>query len=302
MWGCLFTCLTTRAVHLELAYGLDTDSFLCALDNFKACRGTPKIIYSDNGTNFVGAKRELAECLQRLDQSKIQGNLTLQEIEWKFNPPAAPHFGGSWERLFQSAKRALESVMHHQSFTDQSLSTALKQVEHLLNSRPLTYVSVDPTAPEPLTPHHLLLGRANPNIPPEIFEPRDLNRKQRWRVVQAVAEQFWCRWMTEYLPGITERRKWTEENRNLSVGDIVLVIDSATPRGQWPLGLVKEVIAGVDGIVRSAVVRVRGTYLHRPAVKLCVLEPCNDEVAPGAASRRAGDVQDREQASRAVGE
>ncbi len=108
---------------------------------------------------------------------------------------------------------------------------ALKQVKHLINSRPLTYVSVDPSAPEPLTPYHLLLGRANPSIPPDVFSSADLSCRRRWRVAHAIADQFWRRWMTKYMPSLTERRKWLKEERNLRVGDIVLVIDDKTPRG-----------------------------------------------------------------------
>jgi hypothetical protein len=290
-WGCLFTCLTTRAIHLEMAYALDADAFICAYENFRVARGTPKIIYADNGTNFVGGKNELAEALERLNQSQIYNHLALEGVEWRFNPPAAPPFGGSWERLVGSAKRALERVLHLQSFTDQTLTSALKQVEHLINSRPLTYVSVDPSAPEPLTPYHLLLGRANPSIPPDVFSTADLSCRKRWRIAHAIADQFWRRWMAEYMPDLIERRKWLKRERNLRIGDIVLVIDEKTPRGLWPLGLVTEVFTGADGVVRSASVRHNGTELHRPAVKLCLLEPEPEkEEDASAAGRRAGDV------------
>ena len=291
-WVCLFTCMTTRAVHLEMAYGLDTDSFLVALGNFKAARGTPLIIHSDNGTNFKGAKRELAEGLANLDQSKIYAHLATIGIEWRFNPPAAPHFGGSWERLVQAAKRALEGVMHLRHFTDQTLSGSLKQVEHLLNSRPLTYVSVDPAAPEPLTPFHLLLGRANPNIPPDAFSPDDLSHRKRWRIIQAFADHYWRRWMSEYLPSLIERRKWLSKSRNLRVGDIVLIVDENTPRGQWPLGLVERVYEGPDKVVRSADVRFKDTVLHRPVIKLCLLEAETEEDETMDASAAPPDAVD----------
>jgi len=162
-WGCLFRCLTTGACHLEMAYALDADAYLCCHGNFKAARGTPKVMRSDRGTNFIGANRELMEAIERLDNEKIRGRLAEDGTEWFVNPPATPHQGGIWERPIQTAKRALAKVLHGQEFTDQSLSCALKQVEFLLNSRPLTYINTDPTAPEPLTPFHLLLGRANPH-------------------------------------------------------------------------------------------------------------------------------------------
>ena len=107
-WGCLFRCMATGTIHLEMVYALDADTFLCAYGNFKPTRGTPKVMLSDNGTNFKGAPRELAEALERLDSTKIHNRLAREGTEWIFNPPAASHFCGAWERLMQSAKRALE--------------------------------------------------------------------------------------------------------------------------------------------------------------------------------------------------
>ena len=111
-WGCLFTCLSSRAVHIEMAYSLDTNSFLSCLSRFEDRRGTPSAYFSDNGTNFVGAENELKECLQRLNQSKINEELGRRNVTWNFIPPASPHFGGSWESLVKSAKRALMFVLH----------------------------------------------------------------------------------------------------------------------------------------------------------------------------------------------
>lgn len=106
-YGCIFTCFSTRAVHIEFAYSLDTDSFLSVLTRFESRRGTPAVYYSDNGTNLVGAVNELASCLSNLNQQKISRELTKRDVTWKFNPPASPHFGGVWESLVHSAKRAL---------------------------------------------------------------------------------------------------------------------------------------------------------------------------------------------------
>jgi hypothetical protein len=119
----------------------------------------------------------------------------------------------------------------------------------------------------------LLLGRANPSIPPDVFSSADFSCRKRWQVDHAIADQFWRHWMTEYMPSLTESRKWIKEERNLRVRDIVLVIDDKTPRGLWPLEIVMEVFAGPEGVVRYARVRHNGTELHRSVVKLCLLEP-----------------------------
>ena len=308
-WGCLFTCLSSRAVHLEMSYSLDTDSFLSCMSRFENRRGTPAAYYSDNGTNFIGAENELRACLERLDQENIHIQLSRRGVSWNFNPPAAPHFGGSWERMVQSAKRALTLILNEQTLTDEILVTALTKVESLLNGRPLTHVSVDPADPEPITPNHLLLGRPNPHIPPDILDSTELTTRKRWRVIQTIIDHFWKRWMREYVPCLTERRKWLKKERNLAVGDIVLVIDSNTPRGKWPIGRVLEIFPGPDGVVRSANIHLRSatrtTELHRPVAKLCLLETWaveedpSEEDASDEAGRRAGDVTetDKEEAS-----
>jgi hypothetical protein len=274
-----------------MAYSLDTSSFISALDRFQNRRGVPASFHSDNGTNFVGAQRELAECLQNLNQHAILKHLGRQPTKWYFNPPVAPHFGGAWERMVRSAKSALRSVLGKQRLTDEILVTALSHIENVLNSRKLTATSDDPSDPESLTPNHLLLGRANPNVPPDVFSEADLCAKKRWRISQALADQFWCRWMKEIIPGLTEREKWYQDQPNLEVGDIVVFIDPSTPRGVWPTGKVILVVAGKDGIVRSAHIQTNGTERHRPVHQLLLIESVHvREGATNPVDRRAGDV------------
>jgi hypothetical protein len=174
-YGCLFTCLVTRAVHIKIAYTLDTDSYIMALRRMISRRGKPQRILSDNGTNFVGANRELRECLQNWNKGKINEEMVQQEVEWHFNPPAAPHFGGVWERLVQSCKRAIRAVVGKQTLTDEVLLTVMAEVEALLNSRPLTHVSTHLSDEEALTPNHFLLGRPSPNLPPDVFVSKEIS-------------------------------------------------------------------------------------------------------------------------------
>ena len=111
VYGFLFTCMSTSACHLELVDDLSTDHFIMALKRFIARRGRPQSIYSDNGTNFVGANNELRKCVKQLDEERIQNFCAPTEIEWKFQPPSAPHFGGAWGRLVQSTKKTLEAIL-----------------------------------------------------------------------------------------------------------------------------------------------------------------------------------------------
>ena len=139
-YACIFTCLTTRAVHLEPAYHLSTDSFIQAILRFTDRRGNPHPIVSDNGRNSVGTSRELTTKVNQFDHQKISDRLLKETIEWKFIPPYASHFGGAWERLVQSSKPIPYSVIGSQMLTEETVHSFLTQVEEILNSRPVTYV------------------------------------------------------------------------------------------------------------------------------------------------------------------
>ena len=270
----LVTCLSTRAVHLEVAESLDTSSFLMALRRFIARRGRPTIIWSDNGTNLVGGERELREAIGKWNQEQIHDALSQKNIHWKFNPPTASHMGGVWERLVASVKKALRTVLGNQIVPDDVLHTTVLEVEFQVNSRPLTYVSGHSNDPEALTPNHFLLG-AVPNgsvLPPGVFGEDDQLSRKRWRQCQALATQVWRRWLKEYLPTLLVRKKWNKDKRNLAVNDVVLLAADDAPRGYWPLGVVQAVHPSEDGVVRSASVRTAtGTY-KRPCTKICLLE------------------------------
>ncbi|XP_043201117.1 uncharacterized protein LOC122369981 [Amphibalanus amphitrite] len=272
-YGVLFTCFSTRAVHLEVANALDTDSFVMALRRFMARRGKPDSMYSDNGTNLVGGERELRESLHELDQTRITDELSQENIKWTFMPPSASHMGGVWERLVGSVKRALRVTIGSQCVTDEVLHTALLEVESMVNGRPLTHVSPDSTDVEPLTPNHLLLGCASANMSPGIFQDREISSKRRWRQSQVLAEHFWKRWRNEYVPTLASRQKWLRERRNLKVEDVVLMIEADSPRGFWPLARVTRVFPGSDGVVRTVeLMAAGGGKYRRPVSKVCLLE------------------------------
>ena len=210
-YGCIFTCLTTRAVHIEILDSVDTSSFVSALQRFISHRGHPSTISCDNGTNFIVEERELREVLSEWDQRTIDAFLSHWEIQWRFNPPAAFHIGGAWERLIRSTRRILSAVMTEQTITDDALNTLFCLVEGILNNRPLTTVPDSPADPEPVTSNHLLLIRPMPPPPPGIFRQTDCYVRQRWRQVQYIADVFWRRWLQEYLPLIQLCTKWRDK-------------------------------------------------------------------------------------------
>ena len=265
---CIFTCLNTRAVHLEMLQTMETDSFLNAFNRFVARRGLPKKVWSDNGTNFVGGRNEM----QKACNVKINKHAVRRNVEWHFNPPGASHMGGIWERLIRTSRKVLLGLLGNNCrLSDEGLQTLLCEVERIINSRPLTKVSDDINDSAPLTPNHLLLLAECPSVPPGVFTETDVY-KRRWRCVQHFANEFWRQWLKQYLPELHKRSKWLQPKRNFIVGDLVLVTEENTPRGVWPLGLITETFESKDGLVRSVKVKTRSSYLQRPVTKLVLLE------------------------------
>ena len=270
----VFTCLVTRACHLELVYSLDTDGFLLALSRFTKRRGTPREILSDNGSNFVAADRELKEALKSIDSSRVSAELASRGISWRFNPPRAPHFGGVFETVVKSMKRVLQSILHKADLTDEELHTALVQAESMINSRPLCAMSSDAEDLLPLTPQHFLVGHTDVLLPGEVAVDVNgaVHPMRRWKVVQRLVELIWKRWLEEVVPQLNVQVKWFRQQRNMMVGDVVLVMDEGTPRARWPLGRVTGIFPGKDGIVRVVELQVGKSIYKRSVHRLVPLE------------------------------
>ncbi|XP_045496008.1 uncharacterized protein LOC123694585 [Colias croceus] len=283
-WGMLFTCMTTRAIHLEILHSLSTDSAIMALRRMAARRGWPAVIMSDNGTNFRGSDVELRRAYAEW-LPELEGCALGRRTKWRFIDPGAPNQGGSWERQIRTVKSALSVILNEQAPRDEVLQTLMNEVEFTVNSRPLTHVSVDPEDPEALTPNHFLLGTADGM--PVLGSSNRLDRRV-WRVSQALADAFWARWVREYLPTLTPRGDAVRSTPNVKEGDVVLITDGILPRNVWPLGQVERVYEGTDKVVRSADVRTKGGILRRPVRRLVVL-PINEG---SEVLRRGEDVTD----------
>ena len=277
-WGLLFTCLASRAIHLESVNSLSTDSFLNAYKRFVSRRGAVRTLFCDNGTNFVGGKNTLEEALKEEDHANIRNELLKAECDWcefRFNVPHASSMGGVWERMIRSARTALTALIttHGHTMDDELFRTLLTEAEAIVNSRPLTYVSSAPDdTPTPLSPNQLLTLKSRVATPyPGSFSPVDLYVRQRWRRVQFLANQFWTRWRREFLPTLQERQKWLNKRPNLQPGDVVAVIDDAEPRPRWPLGRIVEVYPGADGLVRKVCIRIGSSRFDRPVSRVILL-------------------------------
>ncbi|XP_045023699.1 uncharacterized protein LOC116925000 [Daphnia magna] len=270
-YGLLITCLSTRAVHLEVLDTMDADSFIMALRRFISLRGHPKVIFSDNGTNIVAGEKELREGINNLNSVRVTTEMIDRGIDWRFSPPSAPSFGGIWERLISSSKKAMKAILENRSVTDEVLRTVFAEVASLLNSRPLTNVPTDLAEPEPLTPFHFILGCANPHQAPDSESAFDGLSRRKWKQAQFITDQFWRRWMREYLPSLIERKKWDKSVRPLRVGDNVLIMDENTRRGEWLTGQITKVFPSSDNVIRKAAVKTARSVLIRPVLKLCYI-------------------------------
>ncbi len=269
-WGIIFKCLTTRAFHLDLIHNMDADSFLMSLRRFIARRGNPAELYSDQGTNFKAGEKELRESFHNMS-SDLQRLLAKQKIAFRFNPPAAPHFGGTWEREIKSVKTALYTVMGVQPVSEEVLYTVLLEVEAILNAKPLGYTSSSVADLDAVTPNVLLMGRLDGALPSVVYPKCEGLSKRRWRHGQVIADHFWARFIRCYLPTLQCRQKWHSTPADLSVDAVVLVIDPQFPRALWPVGRVIRVHQSADGHVRSADIQVKDKVYTRPVARLITL-------------------------------
>ncbi len=272
----LLTCMVYRAVHLEPLQDMSADAFLQAYDRFVARRGTPVVVVSDNGSNFIGAQNERGRLWNKYKCNYVQEKRP--ETRWEFTPPKGPHFGGIYERLIRSVKQAV----YHTFTTDCPVPwsvfyTTLVVTEGILNTRPLAYIGADARDPLPLTPADFL-GTSAYRAEPELPEG-DWNMKKAWHVTQEHLDRLWRRWCLEVRPHLQSVSTWRKEQRSAEVGDVVAFLDERR-RGRWPMGRVQEVIPSHDGQVRRVVVEVAGTLYHRPVHQIALLLPAQETALP----------------------
>ncbi|XP_071576233.1 uncharacterized protein [Temnothorax nylanderi] len=190
----VFVCMATKAVHLEVVSDLTTEAFLNAFKRFVGRRGKPSDVFSDNGTNFVGANRELEELRDLFnreeEQKKVIDYTAAEKIKWHFIPPRAPHFGGLWEATVKSFKNHFYKVASDAAMTFEEASTLVIQIEAILNSRPLAAFSSDPNDLSYLTAGHFLIGSSLISYPEPSLAHLTKNRLSRWQLLEQIRQHF----------------------------------------------------------------------------------------------------------------
>lgn len=274
----IFVCLCTRAVHIDVVSDYTTEAFLAAFRRFVSRRGLCEEIFSDCGTNFIGADRALRDFFRAssADGRRIADYAATEGVRWHFNPPAAPHFGGLWEAAVKSTKRHLRRVIGESTLTYEEMATFLAQIEACLNSRPLQALSDDPDDITALTPGHFLIGAPLLAVPePSLTDGAD-STLSRWQQVTKMRDHFWSRWSREYIHGLAARPKWHRTGDAPKVGSLCLIRAEVTPPSRWPLARIIELHPGDDGVTRVATIRTSTTELARPLCKLVLLPGITD--------------------------
>ena len=313
VYVCLFTCASTRAVHLELTRGLSVQPFLLALRRFTSRRGLPATITSDNAKTFRSSSQEVRRITRAEEVWRYLAN---KQVTWNFIVEKAPWWGGFWERLVRSIKKPLKKILGRSILSFDELRTVLVEIEGVINSRPLTYVYDDEESISyPLTPSQLIYGRRITSTPNAahyevISTNHSLTKKSRHH--RQVLQHLTNHWRREYLNELKERSQVGNKGSNrrrIAIGDLVLLKNDSTSRAFWKLGKVEELIPGRDGNVRAAIVKVisnsgRPSHLRRVLQHLVPIEvkvqpestvanevrPADQNTRPRRAAAAAGEA------------
>lgn len=271
---CIFTCLSVRLTHLEVCESLSTESFMAAVSRFVARRGLCAKLYSDNGTNYRGADRQLNEIKEFLlkNGTEIEQRLALQQISCEFICPGAPWKNGVSESVVKLTKKHLYRVTNGKTLTFFEFNNLVIRIESVLNSRPLIPLSIHPQDGI-LTPSCFVTGDSLLAVPEADIANIKLNVLTRWQIVTASLQSFWKQWRNNYLQLLIKRSKWTKSTGpEIKPNSVVIIKSEDTPPLIWPLGIITEILPHSDGTIRIAKVRLANRHiLLRPVNKLIPL-------------------------------
>ena len=282
----LFTCCTTRAVELEVVPDLTVESFLRAFRRFTSSCSVPKLIYCDNAKTFKGSEVEIKRLLANCSSKEVQNHFAKRGIRFKYIPVEGSWFGGVYERLVGVTKNAMKKTLGKALVDYDEFQTLIKEIQQIVNNRPLTYASSDPADLSPITPNHLIYGH-DLNILPQTnyddendFDPTFMGKTKLEQLAHRRSQlisHFGKRFQDEYLASLRERHrneiaKQKSYTDAIRVGDVVLIHNKDQKRVNWKLGIVEELHKGQDNLTRSATVRSKTGLSNRAIAKLYPLE------------------------------
>ena len=246
-WGVIFVCTVTSAIHLEVTEDYSADCFLLTFKKFINLRGTPRRVQSDPGSQLVAA----AGVVKQWDCSRIQQWAQQRHIEWNIVPTAAQHFNGCAEAMIKVTKRQLTELMRNKDVSRGELDTLFSDVMVMVNSRPLMCrAGSDPLSGGPITPMHLLLGRATVEVPDIVYQTIT-SITGRLRFMEALKKEFWDKWFVQVFPNLVPTYRWKKQYRNVQEGDVVLMMNESKVSTSYRLALVKTAVPDKDGLVRK---------------------------------------------------
>lgn len=275
----VFTCLTTRAVHLEVVQDQSTETFLQCIRRLVSRRGQVREFLSDNHKSHIRCDLEISTLFDTM-----KAGAEKDDFLWRFIPEHGPWYGAVYERLIRTIKETLRKVLGRKILDFFELQTVVTEIEAMINDRPLCSVSTDPDSFLPITPSLIMLGYQLSGLPCAHSArldgtdsvKRDILR--RWRNRQALIQQSWNRWAKDYMFSLTKMQTWQREKEDVQEGNLVLVSSENSPRGSWPLARVigtdtHNLRQAKSSHVRSVLLRLAsGKTLRRPIQHLVLLE------------------------------
>jgi hypothetical protein len=278
IWVMIFTCALTRFVHLHVVDSLETKKVLEAIIMFIAAHGPVAKFISDNGTNFKGTakiiKEDYEETKRFFKESRKQflsDKAVDYQVQWDFIPPSSPWFGSFYERLIKEVKRAMYDILSQKKIDLIELRIAVAETAHRINLRPLTNNPIDAEDQEVLTPHHLAKYRSGWPLLPGLHTGKYQQVDDRiiYRRGRVLADEIMAKFTAYYLPVLTKKVKWLDNDEPLKEEDLVLMIEPNMTRFEWPRGKIVKLFHGKDGIPRVAdVLQASGKIKRRPVRKL----------------------------------
>lgn len=267
---CIFICLSTKAIDLQLVSDLSTKEFINALKRFISRRGKCLQMFSDNGTNFQGANNELkaAYNLFKNNMNNLSDFANTEGFEWHFIPPSSPHWGGIWESGVKMVKHHLKRVLGNNILTYEHLNTLLIEIEAILNSRPISPLSEDTADEQCLTPAHFIIGDRLTSFPEADKLNIPDNRLKIYDLITKMKQSFWKRWRMDYLNSLQMRYKWHANKPNITLNSLVLLKEDNVPTLSWPMGRVVKLFYGKDNNVRAVSVKTKNSVYVRPITKI----------------------------------